>query len=165
MGGGGKSKSTYKNPYQITTSVQGVFIGAIKGYANVGDLTGVDLAIDEFMETVRIESEKANLSNIGHPLYRPYLNRRFGFNVGLPARQGLAYDNVSTRYLALRQLEEEGRVFASATYNLMDEFDIDVGDTIAIEDITMGVRRLFLVEGITESDQGVELNLLDVLGG
>ena len=164
-GGGGKSKNKYKNPYLVTTSVQGIFLGAIRGYANVGDMNGVDLALEEFMESVAIEPEKSDLSNIGHPLYRPYVLRRFGYGIGVPVRQGLAYDNVSSKFLAMQQLEEEGRVYASASYTLIDEFKIDVGDTIAIEDITMGVRRLFLVEGMSESDTTVELTLLDVLGG
>ena len=165
MGGGSKGKSSFKNPYSITVAVQGVFIGGIRGYANTGDLAEIDLAMDEFIETVSIEAEKGDLSNIGHPLYRPYIMRRFGYRTGLPIKENLAYDSITAKYLAMSQLEEEGRVFATATYSLIDEFNVDVGDTIAIEDITMGVRRLFLIEGMNETDSGVELTLMDVLGG
>jgi hypothetical protein len=165
MGGGsGKSKSSYKNPVEITVSVQGVFFGGVKGFAAVGDPEGGDLGVDEFMESVRIEPEKADLSNIGHPFYRPFTLRRFGHNVGLPERHRLAYDNLTGRYLAAAQLDEEMRVYVQASYQLIDDYDIQVGDTICIEDITMGVRRLFLVEGLNESESGIELTLLDVLG-
>lgn len=164
-GGGGKSKSSYKNPVQITVSVQGAFLGSVKGFAAVGDPSGGDLAMDEFLETVKIEPEKSDLSNIGHPFYRPFTLRRFGHNTGLPVRHNLAYDNATGRFLAAAQLDEGMRVYVNASYDLIDDYNITVGDTICIEDITMGVRRLFLVEGLDESEGGITLNLLDVLGG
>lgn len=164
-GGGGKGKSNYKNPVQITTSVQGAFIAAVKGFAGVGDPKGGDLAIDQFMESVHLEGETSSQSNIGHPLFRPFTLRRFGYDTGLPENNKLAYDNVSGKYLAYCQLEEGMRIYISGGYTLLDDFNIAVGDTIYIEDITMGVRRLFLVEGMSESESGIELNILDVLGG
>lgn len=165
MGSGSKGKSEYRNPIQITTSIQGVFLSSVRAFAGVGDPTGGDLALDEFMESVHIEGERGDESNIGHPLFRPFTVRRFGYNTGLPEKDKLAYDNVTGRFLAYSQLLEGMRIYATATYSLMQEFGIEVGDTIAIEDITMGVRRLFLIEGSKESESGLELSLIDVLGG
>ena len=159
------NKSQYQNPLNVACSMQGVYIGATVGYAGTGDVTSADLALDEFMEVVRIETQKSTLTNLGHPLYRPFTVRRFGYDVGKPERHNLAYDSVSTMFLAFSQLEEGMRVFASGRYTLYDDFTISVGDTIAVEDISMGVRRLFLVDGLTETPTSVELTLLDVLGG
>jgi len=164
-GGGGKGKSSYKNPVSISVSVQGVYVGAVKGYSGVGDVTTSDLSLDQFLETVRLETQKADLSNLGHPLYRPFTVRRFGYDIGVPEPHNLAYDAVSTMYLAFCQLQEGMRVFATGRYSLYDDFQVAVGDTITVEDISMGVRRLFLVTGLTETPEGLELTLLDVLGG
>lgn len=164
MSGGGKS-SSYKSAVNITSSMQGVFVAAAKGYAGSGDSVDTDLSLDEFMETVSLELEKPDLSNIGHPLYRPFMARRFGYNMGNPASCNLAYDSVSGKYHAFIQLQEGMRVLATATYDLIDEFHLVRGNTIAIYDITMGVMRLFMIQSIEESDTGISLSLLDVLGG
>lgn len=165
MSGGKGGKSSYKSPLSLSISVQGVFIGAIRGYAAATEPRGADIALDEFIETVKIETEKADLSNIGHPNYRPFMARRFGYNLGTPERGNLAYDNVTGKYHAFLQLQEGMRVLASARYSLIDEYKLNQGDTINIEDITMGVRRLFFIEAIEETESGVDLTLIDVLGG
>lgn len=165
MGGGGKSKSSYKNPIEITSMMHWVGIGAVRAYSAVNSGKGSDLDVSKFLETVPLEVETSDLSNIGHPLYRPFMVRRYGHNVGLPEESNLAYDNVNTRWWAFNQIQEGMRVVATGKLQTLDDFHIHIGDTIPFEDITMGVRRLWLIEGIQESADGIEFLLVDVLGG
>ena len=164
-GGGGKSKGSYKNPIQISSLVEWVGIAAIRGYSGVNAPDGADLDINQFLVVNPIEVEKSNMGNIGHPLYRPFMARRYGTGIGKPEKSQLAYDNINATWWAWNQLEDGMRVIATAKLQTMDDFHIMVGDTIAFDDSTMGVRRLWLVEGVNEDANGVELLLIDVIGG
>ncbi|MCK7495099.1 MAG: hypothetical protein MZW92_31425 [Comamonadaceae bacterium] len=91
--------------------------------------------------------------------------RRYGANVGLPVQSPMAYDHATARWWAFQHLQEGMRVMATGTYNLLDETTVSVGETIAIEEASMGVRRMFLVDGEKETKAGVTLSLIDVIGG
>lgn len=157
---GSNKGGTVKNPARWSVVADPVFLGAIRGYVGINKPTGEDLSYDQFLETVEL-----TVANQGHPLFRPFMVRRYGANVGLPAENMLAYDHPTARWQAYQQLEEGMRVMATATYELIDELQVQVGDTISIEDVSMGVRRLWLIEGIQETHQSVSLTLIDVLGG
>lgn len=166
MGGGGKgSKSSYKNPVSITTLLEWVGMAAIRGYAGTNTAAGADLDMNKFMEIVPIETEQASGATIGHPNYKPFMVRRHGYNVGLPIESKLAYDQASALWWAWSQLQECFRVVASAKMQTLNDYHIDPGDTIAVEEESFGVRRLWLVEGTVETPEGVELQLMDVIGG
>jgi hypothetical protein len=142
-----------------------VGIAAVRGYSGINSSEGADLDITKFLEVVPIEVEKAGLTNIGHPLYKPFMVRRFGADIGLPETSNLAYDQVTAKWWSWNQLQEGIRVIAAARLSTMDDYHLNVGDTIAIEDDTFGVRRLWLIEGVSETQDGIDLLLLDVIGG
>lgn len=162
---GGKSGGKAKTPVGLTSSVQGVFIGQIKGYATVFNPEGADLSFDQFIETAWVEPETPTRNNQGHPLYKPFMIRRFGSYVGVPFQAPLAYDAASGRFAAFSQLQEGFRITATAKYTAIDEYATDTGDTLATEDPTLGVHRLWLVEGTEETEKGITFTLVDVLGG
>lgn len=157
---GSKSGGDVKNPARWSIVADPCFLGAARGYVGINKPTGEDLSFDQFLENVEL-----TVINPGHPLFRPFMVRRYGANQGLPMQSALSYDHPTARWAAYQQLEEGMRVMASATYELMDELQVEVGSTISIEDLTMGVRRLWLVEGMQETHQGITLALIDVLGG
>lgn len=160
-----KGGGTVYVPAQITTAVKGVWVNAAKGYAGPISKHGTELNIDQFIETVRIEPELPNQDNVGHPNYKPFMLRRYGENQVNLAASNLAYDTVTGKWQAYLQLQESLRIMATGELTLIDTFSIGVGDTIAFDDMSMGVRNLFLIEGMEESPQGVKLTLIDVLGG
>ena len=167
MGGGGKSKSNYKNPVDITSQMQLVAIGAVRAYAGVTGTEGGNLSVDSFIETVRLETERDTMANspLGHPLYKPFMVRRVGQNVGKPVVNQLVYDNVTGKFQAFLQLQEGMRGMAGGKVTLIDDINVQVGDTLAVDDLTYGVRRLLLVEGLDESPAELSLDVIDVLGG
>lgn len=167
MGGsGGKQKSAYTNPVQIQTQLDAVFLGAVKGYAGLtGSAVGGDLSLDSFIEAVSLEVERADASNIGHPNYKPVMVRRHGFNRGKAEISNLAYDPATGQYAAFNQLQEGMRIIASSKLESINDYTLNVGDTIALDEVTMGSRRLWLIDGIDESDKEITFDLIDVLGG
>ena len=54
---------------------------------------------------------------------------------------------------------------ATCRLQTFDDFTLDIGDTIPIDDTSMGVRRHWLIEGVSEDASGVSLSLIDVIGG
>lgn len=165
--GGGKSKSSYKNPVNITSQMQLVAIGGVRAYAGITGTEGGDLSVDSFIESVHLETERESMAStpLGHPLYKPVMVRRVGKNVGNPVKNDLVYDNVTGKFQAFLQLQEGMRGIAGGKVFLIDDINIKVGDTLPVDDLTYGVRRLLLVEGIEESSSGLELSVIDVLGG
>lgn len=158
---GGNKGTAVKNPARWTILNESMCLGAIRGYAGVTATSSEDLSYDQFMERVELVVDKP-----GHPLFRPFMVRRYGANVGLPVQSPLAYDHATARWWAFQQLQENMRVMAAGSYTLLDELNAGVGDTIAMEDASMGVRRMFLVDGEKETKSGgVTLNIIDVIGG
>ena len=165
MGGGKSGKASYRNPVNITSSMQVVAIGGVRAHAGITGTEGGDLSVDSFIESVHLETERPDLSNLGHPLYKPVMVRRVGKNVGNPIKSDVVYDNVTGKFQAFLQLQEGMRGIATGKLQLIDDIDVAVGDTLPVDDLTYGVRRLLLVEGIDESSKGLELTVIDVLGG
>lgn len=157
---GNKNKGTIKNPARWTALNEGVFFGAVRGYAGTTAATSEDLSYEQFMETVTLVAD-----NDSHPLYKPFMIRRYGANVGLPIKSDLAYDHASAKWWAFMNLQEGMRVMATGSYSLLDDINVKVGDTIGIEESSMGLRRMFLVDGEKETMKGVTLNIIDVMGG
>ena len=156
-GSGGGAKVS--NPARWSSANEGAFIGAIRGYAGVNSPQGEDLSFDQFLEQVDL-----TVDDDGHPLFRPFMIRRYGAYAGLAEENPLAYDHPTARYKAFQQLEEGMRVAAYGEYALIDELYLEVGDTVAVENISTGIRRLFLVEGISEDENGIVAQIVDVLG-
>ncbi len=152
-------------PAQITTAVKGVFINAVKAYAGPVTTNIADLNLDQFISMVTTESQNEHLSNVGHPNYKPFMLRRYGERQGAIVPNTLAYDTVTGKWQAYLLLQESINIVATGEITLVDSWQIEVGDTIAIDDLSMGVRNLFLIEGKDETPKEIKFSLIDVIGG